>query len=212
MRLLRGPVDETLTNLVEEAGRNVQRSGLLLRQLISELPEHEPLAEEPRRLRARGRSHHPRHHPPASPAIRRVRGGRALHFNAGDEATSSPPRSTTSSITPSRPARPARPVRRRSADGAGGRVRQRARRGWRADPRGVALSEHGRGPHTTPGRDSSSGRTRATAYAARRRRLQPFAQGTDPMVVIRWKDIFESPGGRRRRLRDGRPSARGGSS
>jgi uncharacterized protein Yka (UPF0111/DUF47 family) len=46
MSLLRRPIDTTLTNLVEEAGRNVQRSALLLRRLLSELPEHAPLAEE----------------------------------------------------------------------------------------------------------------------------------------------------------------------
>src|SRR5580698_5429586 len=46
MSFLRSPVDQTLTKLVEEAGLNVQRSSLLLRQLISELPEHAPLAEE----------------------------------------------------------------------------------------------------------------------------------------------------------------------
>ncbi len=46
MSLLRRPIDETLTNLVEEAGRNVQSSALLLRQLLAELPEHAPLAEE----------------------------------------------------------------------------------------------------------------------------------------------------------------------
>jgi uncharacterized protein Yka (UPF0111/DUF47 family) len=46
MSLLRRPIDTTLTNLVEEAGRNVQRSALLLRRLLAELPEHAPLAEE----------------------------------------------------------------------------------------------------------------------------------------------------------------------
>src|ERR1700677_1013308 len=46
MSLLRRPLDTTLTNLVQEAGRNVQRSGLLLRQLLSELPEHAELAAE----------------------------------------------------------------------------------------------------------------------------------------------------------------------
>ncbi len=46
MSLLRRPFDTTLTKLVEEAGRNVQRSGQLLRQLLAELPEHAPLAAE----------------------------------------------------------------------------------------------------------------------------------------------------------------------
>jgi uncharacterized protein len=46
MSLLRGPADTTLANLVEDAGRNVQRSSLLLQQLLAELPEYAPLAEE----------------------------------------------------------------------------------------------------------------------------------------------------------------------
>ena len=36
-----------------------------------------------------------------------------------------------------------------------------------------------------------------------------FAGGIDPMVVIRWKDIFESLEARGRRMRDRRPRARG---
>ena len=82
MSLLRGPIDTTLTDLVEEAGRNVQRSGLLLRRLISELPEHAPLAEELAACEREGdRITHDIIH--RLNGARRVRGGGAP-FNAGD--------------------------------------------------------------------------------------------------------------------------------
>ena len=38
--------DGTLMELVEEAGRNVQRSGLLLRDLLVDYPEHAALAQD----------------------------------------------------------------------------------------------------------------------------------------------------------------------
>jgi uncharacterized protein len=44
MSLLHRGVDSTLMDLVEEAGRNVQRSGLLLRDLLVDYPEHAALA------------------------------------------------------------------------------------------------------------------------------------------------------------------------
>ncbi len=44
MSLLRRPADGTLMSLVEEAGRNVQRSGLLLKDLLLDYPEHAALA------------------------------------------------------------------------------------------------------------------------------------------------------------------------
>src|SRR5207244_8337564 len=46
MSLLRGGVDGALMALVEEAGRNVQRSGLLLRDLLVDYPEHAALARD----------------------------------------------------------------------------------------------------------------------------------------------------------------------
>ncbi len=46
MSLLRRRVDEPLMVLVEEAGRNVQRSGLLLRDLLKDFPEHALLARD----------------------------------------------------------------------------------------------------------------------------------------------------------------------
>src|SRR6201996_2343644 len=46
MSLLRRPYDTVLMELVEESGRNVQRSGLLLRDLLVDYPEHATLAQD----------------------------------------------------------------------------------------------------------------------------------------------------------------------
>jgi len=46
MSFLRRSADLTLVTLVENAGSNILRSGLLLRELIAELPERSGLAEE----------------------------------------------------------------------------------------------------------------------------------------------------------------------
>jgi len=46
MRLLRRGVDGSLMDLLEEAGRNVQRSSLLLRDLLADFPEHASLGRE----------------------------------------------------------------------------------------------------------------------------------------------------------------------
>ncbi len=46
MPLLRRSVDGSLMALVEEAGRNVQRSSLLLRDMLAEFPEHATLAHD----------------------------------------------------------------------------------------------------------------------------------------------------------------------
>src|SRR2546428_8386215 len=46
MSFLRRRADGTLMALVEEAGRNVQRSGLLLHDLLVDYPEHATLARD----------------------------------------------------------------------------------------------------------------------------------------------------------------------
>jgi predicted phosphate transport protein (TIGR00153 family) len=46
VRLPSRSVDPALTALVEEAGRNVERSAMLLRELLAEFPEHAALAED----------------------------------------------------------------------------------------------------------------------------------------------------------------------
>src|SRR3981081_498371 len=46
MSFLRQGTDGTLMALVEESGRNVQRCGLLLRDLLKDYPEHSTLAQD----------------------------------------------------------------------------------------------------------------------------------------------------------------------
>src|SRR5438309_1803243 len=46
MRLLGRDLDTALMGLVEEAARNVQRCGLLLRELLRDYPEHATLAQD----------------------------------------------------------------------------------------------------------------------------------------------------------------------
>jgi uncharacterized protein len=45
MPLLRRSADPTLISLVQSAGENIMRSGLLLRELLAELPEHSDLSD-----------------------------------------------------------------------------------------------------------------------------------------------------------------------
>ncbi len=72
--------DPTLVTLVEKAGANILRSGLLLRELLAELPEHVELVDELKSLEQEGdRITHD--------IIHRLNGGRrrlALPFDAGD--------------------------------------------------------------------------------------------------------------------------------
>jgi uncharacterized protein Yka (UPF0111/DUF47 family) len=46
MSLFARPIDTTLGGLLEDAGRNVERSALLLRELLGAFPEHASLAQE----------------------------------------------------------------------------------------------------------------------------------------------------------------------
>ncbi len=46
MRLLRGPTDTAVLELLEESGRNIQHATLLLRDLLGDWPEHADLARE----------------------------------------------------------------------------------------------------------------------------------------------------------------------
>jgi predicted phosphate transport protein (TIGR00153 family) len=46
MRLFKRPVDTTLATLLEDAGANVERSALVLRELLRAFPEHGALADD----------------------------------------------------------------------------------------------------------------------------------------------------------------------
>ena len=79
MSLLGRPVDTTLATLLEDAGRNVERSALLLRELLAEFPEHATLAQDLKVCEQEGdRITHD--------IIHRLGGGRRVRapFDAGD--------------------------------------------------------------------------------------------------------------------------------
>jgi uncharacterized protein Yka (UPF0111/DUF47 family) len=187
MSLLRGPVDQTLTNLVEEAGRNVQRSGLLLRQLLSELPEHAPLAEELAECEREGdRITHDIIH--RLNGARRVRAGRAP-FDAGDGYVLATALDDIVDHTEQAAAQ-------LGLYGVEAPMEQAVEFAEVLVAAGEPILEALRCLHS--GED-------LTAHLVEIHRLENegdrllrdgvaslFAKGTDPMVVIRWKDIFES--------------------
>jgi len=183
MSLLRGPVDTTLTNLVEEAGRNVQRSGLLLRQLLAELPEYAPLAEELGACEREGdRITHD--------IIHRLNGRRVrAPFDAGDGYVLATALDDIVDHTEQAAAQ-------LGLYGVEAPMEQAVEFADVLVAAGEPILEALRCLHT--GED-------LTPYLVEIHRLENegdrllrdgvaslFAQGTDPMVVIRWKDIFES--------------------
>jgi uncharacterized protein len=187
MSLLRGPIDTTLTNLVEEAGRNVQRSGLLLRRLISELPEHAPLAEELAACEREGdRITHDIIH--RLNGARRVWGGGAP-FNAGDGYVLATALDDIVDHTEQAAAQLGlygveapmeQAVEFADVLVAAGEPILAALRGLST---GEDLAPHLVEIHRL---ENEGDRLLRDGVASL------FAQGTDPMVVIRWKDIFES--------------------
>jgi uncharacterized protein Yka (UPF0111/DUF47 family) len=187
MSLLRRPLDTTLTNLVEEAGRNVQRSALLLRQLLSELPEHAPLAAE---LAACEREGDRITHDIILRlnGARRVRGGR-VPFSAGDGYVLATALDDIIDHTEQAGAQLGlygveAPMEQavEFADvliAAGEPILE----ALRCLNSGVDLAPHLVEIHRL---ENEGDRLLRDGVASL------FARGTDPMVVIRWKDIFES--------------------
>jgi predicted phosphate transport protein (TIGR00153 family) len=184
MSFLRGPVDDTLKNLVEEAGRNVQHSSLLLRQLIAELPEHEPLAEELAACEREGdRITHDIIH--RLNGVRRVR----APFDAGDGYVLATALDDIVDHT-------------EQAAAQFGLYGVEAPMEQAVDFADVLVAAGE--PILDALRCLSTGED-LTPYLVEIHRLENegdrllrdgvaslFARGTDPMVVIRWKDIFES--------------------
>jgi uncharacterized protein len=184
MRLLRGPVDGTLTNLVEDAGRNVQRSSLLLQQLLAELPEHAPLAEELAACEREGdRITHD--------IIHRLNGARRVRapFDAGDGYVLATALDDIVDHTEQAGAQ-------LGLYGVEAPMEQAVEFADVLVAAGEPILAALRGLNT--GEDLGP-------YLVEIHRLENegdrllrdgvaslFAQGTDPMVVIRWKDIFES--------------------
>jgi uncharacterized protein len=183
MSMLRRRVDGTLMALVEEAGRNVQRSGLLLHDLLVDYPEHATLAQDLKVCEQEGdRITHD--------IIHRLAGGHArAPFSAGDGYSLA---TALDDIVDHSEHAAAQlglygveaPMEQavEFADvlvGAGEQIAQ-ALRSLRT---GTELAPHLVEIHRL---ENEGDRLQRDGVASL------FAGGIDPMVVIRWKDIFES--------------------
>jgi uncharacterized protein len=183
MSLLRRPADPALMSLVEEAGRNVQRAGLLLRDLLVDYPEHATLARDLKVCEQEGdRITHD--------IIHRLAGGRVrVPFTAGDGYALA---TALDDIVDHAEQAAAQlglygveaPMEQsvEFADvlvGAGEQIAQ----ALRALRTGTELGPHLVEIHRL---ENEGDRLQRDGVASL------FAGGIDPMVVIRWKDIFES--------------------
>jgi uncharacterized protein len=184
MSLFRRSVDATLMALVEESGRNIQRSGLLLRDLLAEFPEHATLASDLKVCEQEGdRITHD--------IIHRLAGGGRAHapFDAGDGYALATALDDIVDHTEQAAAQlglygveATMEQAHEFAEvlvGAGEQI-ARALRCLRT---GTELAPHLVEIHRLENEGDRLQRDAVTSL---------FAGGTDPMVVIRWKDIFES--------------------
>jgi uncharacterized protein Yka (UPF0111/DUF47 family) len=184
MSLLRPAPDPVLMGLVEESGRNIQKSGLLLRDLLVDYPEHADLARDLKVCEQEGdRITHDIIHRLAG------RGRVRAPFDAGDGYALA---SALDDIVDHSENTGAQLVlygveapMEQAVEfaevlvGAGEQIAQ-ALRGLRT---GTELGPHLVEIHRL---ENEGDRLQRDAVASL------FAGGIDPMVVIRWKDIFES--------------------
>jgi predicted phosphate transport protein (TIGR00153 family) len=183
MPLLRRRPDAVLMALVEEAGRNVQRSGLLLRELLVDYPEHASLAQDLKVCEQEGdRITHD--------IIHRLANGRVrAPFSASDGYSLATALDDVVDYSEHAAAQLGlygveAPMEQalEFADvlvGAGEQIAQ-ALRSLRT---GSELAPHLVEIHRL---ENEGDRVQRDGVASL------FAGGIDPMVVIRWKDIFES--------------------
>jgi predicted phosphate transport protein (TIGR00153 family) len=177
-------VDTTLTTLVEDAGGNVERSALLLRELLAAFPEHAALAEDLAACEREGdRITHD--------IIHRIGGGRRVRapFDAGDGHALATALDDIVDHTEQAAAQldlygVEAPMEQavELADvllAAGGEIRAALRCMHNGGEPGPHLAEI----HRLENEGDRLQRDAVTSL---------FAGGIDPMVVIRWKDIFES--------------------
>src|SRR5438105_110313 len=183
MSLLRRPADGTLMSLVEEAGRNVQRSGLLLKDLLLDYPEHAALAKDLKVCEQEGdRITHDIIHRLAAGRVRAPFGRRDGYSlaTALDDIVDHSEHAAAQLVLYRVEAPMEQAVE--FADvlvGAGEQIAQ-ALRSLRT---GTELAPHLVEIHRL---ENEGDRLQRDAVASL------FAGGIDPMVVIRWKDIFES--------------------
>jgi uncharacterized protein Yka (UPF0111/DUF47 family) len=184
MSLLRRGVDSTLMALVEDAGRNVQRCGVLLRDLLDDYPERAALAEDLKACEQEGdRITHDIIHRLAG------RGRVRAPFDAGDGYVLA---TALDDIVDHAEHVAAQlgiygveaPMEQALAFTevlvAAGEEIAHALRGLRT---GAELAPHLVEIHRL---ENEGDRLQRDGVASL------FAGGIDPMVVIRWKDIFES--------------------
>jgi predicted phosphate transport protein (TIGR00153 family) len=184
MALLRKPVDEDLLALIEESGRNVVRTAVLLHELISDYPERAALAGEVRQCEHEGdRITHD--------VIHRLADGRRarLPFDAADghrlataldDIVDSSEQVADTLVLYAVEATMEQAVE--LADVLVGACEQVAR-ALACLRTGAGLAPHLVEIHRL---ENEGDRLRRDAVASL------FAGGTDPMVVIRWRDIFEA--------------------
>ena len=184
MSLLRRPVDPVLMSLVEEAGRNVQRCGLLLHDLLVDYPEHATLAQDLKVCEQEGDriTHDIIHRLAAGGRVRApftTRDGYALATALDDIVDHAEQAAAQLGLygveAPMEQAVEFADV----LVGAGEQIAQ-ALRSLRS---GTELGPHLVEIHRL---ENEGDRLQRDGVASL------FAGGTDPMVVIRWKDIFES--------------------
>lgn len=184
MAALRRPVDPDLADLLEQAGEVVLRSGRLMRDLLADFPEHASLAEEIAECEQEGdRITHD--------IIHRIRGGRRVRapFDAGEGFSLATALDDIVDHTEQAAALLGlygveAPMERavELADvlrGAGEQVVEALRSLTHGEDPGPRLVEI----HRLENVGDTLLRDGVAAL---------FAGGADPMVVIRWKDIFES--------------------
>ena len=176
------PREREFFDLFEEAGANIVRAAALLEQMLEPGPTKRELAREIGRLRAGGRPHHPRHHPAAQLDVRHAdrprghlrarlrarrhrrlhRGGRGLPRPLPDRGADGPGAASSARI-----------LHQAAAQIAGAIPRLRTFRDIRHYTVEINRLEN-------EGDRSCARRSRRCSSA-----------GIDPMLVIRWKDIFE---------------------
>jgi uncharacterized protein Yka (UPF0111/DUF47 family) len=183
MALLRRPLDEPLLALLEESGRNVQRTALLLRDLLADYPERATLAQDLRLCEQEGdRITHD--------LIHRLNSGRVrAPFDAGDGyrlATALDDIVDEAEQVADTLGLYAVEATMEAAVDLGdvlvGACEQVAH-ALRCMRTGNGLAPHLVEIHRL---ENEGDRIRRDAVASL------FVSGTDPMVVIRWRDIFES--------------------
>jgi uncharacterized protein Yka (UPF0111/DUF47 family) len=184
MRLLTRSVDPALTALVEEAGRNVERSATLLRELLTEFPEHASLADDLSACEREGdRITHD--------IIYKLNGGRRVRapFDTSDGYALATALDDIVDHTEQAAAQ-------LGLYGVEATMEQAISFADVLVAAGAQIVVALRSLHA--GEDLSSALVEIHRLENEGDRLQRdgvaslFAQGIDPMVVIRWKDIFES--------------------